>query len=53
MPVGRVPGDPLRKFIKNVYNVHTHNVTHAACAATGAVYSTATPITSTPPSKTA
>lgn len=51
--VGRLPGDKLRKFIKNVYNAHTHNITHAACAATGAVYPTDTAISSTQPSKKA
>jgi len=53
MVVGYVPGHPLRKFIKNKYNVHTHSVTHAACSATDAVYSEDTAITSTAPSKTA
>jgi len=53
VPVGYVPGSKLRKFVKNVYNQHTHDITHAACAATGAVYPTETPITSTEPSKKA
>ena len=53
MVVGYIPGHPLRKFIKNIYNAHTHSVTHAACPATDAVYGEATAITSTEPSKKA
>jgi len=53
MVVGYVPGHPLRKFMKNVYNQHTHEITHAACAASGAVYAEDTAIASTVPSKKA
>jgi len=60
MPVGYTPGHPVRKFkkkefanLKNTYNTHGHSVTHAACAASGAVYAADTAITSTTPDKTA
>ena len=53
MVVGYVPGHPLRKFIKDVYNQHTHEITHAACGASGAVYSSETAVESTVPSKKA
>lgn len=33
--------------LKTDLSAHTHSVTHAACSATGAVYATATGITST------
>jgi hypothetical protein len=49
MTVGYKPGDKMRKFLKNNYEKHKHDVTHAACLATGAVYATETPISSTTP----
>jgi len=33
--------------MKSKFNAHTHSITHAQCGATGAVYGTATDITST------
>jgi len=49
MTVGYKPGDRMRKFLKTKYDTHKHDVTHATCLATGAIYASETPIESTNP----